>query len=57
LQALARVLAVHHAEGLLDRDMLALDLRNPRRPTVQLGSHAAHAILNVTFAEPEGVRP
>lgn len=55
--ALGRLLAVHQAEGLLNRDILTVDLRNPRRPTVRLGQGAAETLLNVTQPAQDGERP
>jgi cell division protein FtsQ len=38
--ALARAMALHDAEGLLDRDVTVVDLRNPQRPMLRLSEHA-----------------
>lgn len=43
--ALERLVAIHQAERLLDREISAVDLRNPARPTVRL-SAAADAYLH-----------
>lgn len=56
-QALRQVIAEHAASAVLDRDILTLDLRNPRRPTARLGENAAQTLLQVTFADPRGARP
>jgi cell division protein FtsQ len=40
LEALRRVMALHGAEALLDRDLVAVDLRDPRRPALRLSGHA-----------------
>lgn len=40
LPALQRVIALHEAGELLDRDVPVIDMRNPQRPTIQLGPDA-----------------
>lgn len=40
LPALQRVIALHEASELLDRDVPVIDMRNPQRPTIQLGPDA-----------------
>ncbi len=40
LAALRRVMALHGAEALLDRDLVAVDLRDPRRPALRMSEHA-----------------
>jgi len=40
LGALARAMALHAGEGLLDRDLAVVDLRDPHRPTLRLNDHA-----------------
>lgn len=40
LGALGRAMALHAAEGLLDRDLAVVDLRDPRRPMLRLNDHA-----------------
>ncbi|MGB0905743.1 MAG: cell division protein FtsQ, partial [Mangrovicoccus sp.] len=37
---LERVIAWHEAHELLDRDVSAVDMRNPKRPTLRLGEAA-----------------
>lgn len=44
LGALDRVVALHEAEDLLERDVLVVDMRNPARPTMRLNDPAV-AIL------------
>ncbi|MFA5537825.1 MAG: cell division protein FtsQ/DivIB, partial [Gemmobacter sp.] len=39
-RALERVIALDQAQGLLARDLLAVDLRNERRPTVRVNPEA-----------------
>ncbi len=41
VSALERLVAIHQAERLLDRDIAVVDLRNPQRPTVRLSEAAA----------------
>lgn len=38
--ALGRVMALHTAEDLLERDIAVVDLRDPRRPMIRLNDHA-----------------
>jgi cell division protein FtsQ len=52
--ALDHVLALHLSQGLFDRDIVAVDLRNPHRATVRLTSTAAGAIRNMTDISTEG---
>lgn len=42
--ALERVIALDHAQDLLARDLLVADLRNPARPTLQIGTGAMETI-------------
>ncbi len=37
---LARVMAMQVAEGLLERDLMVVDMRDPRRPMLRLTAHA-----------------
>lgn len=39
-EALARVMALHEEEALLDRDILVVDMRNPARPILRITEHA-----------------
>jgi cell division protein FtsQ len=39
-EALARVMVLHEAEALLDRDILVVDMRNPARPILRITEHA-----------------
>ncbi|MEM1129321.1 MAG: cell division protein FtsQ/DivIB [Pseudomonadota bacterium] len=56
VQALQRVLAMDDALDLLGRDIVAVDLRNPDRPTVRLGEEAVE-YLRVTRAFQEEFFP
>lgn len=56
-RALAQVVAMDQAQGLLARDMAVLDLRKPGRPVARLGAHAAQTVLNITLAHAQGERP
>ncbi len=40
VQALERLLALDHAQDLMNRDILAVDLRSDHRPTLRLSPHA-----------------
>lgn len=44
VEALDRVLAAHAARGLLQRDILLVDMRNPQRPTLRLSPEAVDAV-------------
>jgi cell division protein FtsQ len=56
-RTLSQVVALDAAQGLLGRDLLTLDLRKPGRPVARLGQVAAEAILNISFAQPQGETP
>ena len=47
IPALDRVIALHQTNNLLDRDVVAIDLRNGTRATVQLTSEATSALRRV----------
>jgi len=51
VRALEQVLALDEAQDLLARDVLAVDMRNPRRPTVQLGDGAADTLREIRVLE------
>ncbi|MCB1397410.1 MAG: cell division protein FtsQ/DivIB [Rhodobacteraceae bacterium] len=55
LGALERVLALDSTQGLLERDVTTVDLRNPARPTLRL-SEGAMAELNRIRQETSGAR-
>jgi cell division protein FtsQ len=46
-QALARALALNAAEDLLQREVIAVDLRNPDRPTLRLSPRAVAQLLRL----------
>lgn len=46
-EALARVLALDAAEDLLARDVRVVDMRDPRRPMLRLGAHAAEQMTRL----------
>ena len=48
VRALDRLLALDAAQGLLSRDIVAVDLRLPHRPTVRLSPEAAQALRQST---------
>ena len=52
--ALQQVMALHEAQDLLARDILAVDMRNPARATLRLAPNAAQEarrITNITFGD------
>jgi cell division protein FtsQ len=53
VRALERVIALDAAEGLLDRDILAVDLRLPHRPTLRLSPEAAETLRASRRAQAE----
>jgi cell division protein FtsQ len=44
VQALERVIALDQSQDLLNRDIVAVDMRNADRPTLRLGADAMHAL-------------
>jgi cell division protein FtsQ len=50
LDALRRVMALHGAEALLDRDLVVVDLRDMRRPTIRLSEHAVSELVRLRKA-------
>ena len=52
-QALARVMALHYGEELLDRDLAVIDMRVPERPTLRLtpGGVEAYRLRQSVIAE------
>jgi len=50
--ALDRVLALDDVQEILSRDVMRIDLRNPRRPTVQLSPDAMAALRQLRDGEP-----
>lgn len=51
VRALEQVIAVDEAQDLFGRDVVLVDMRNPRRPTVRLRPDAAKALRLVKFDE------
>ncbi|MEO1678617.1 MAG: cell division protein FtsQ/DivIB [Pseudomonadota bacterium] len=52
--ALERLLAIHEARDLLDRDIAAVDLRLPKRPTLRLTTHAVEELRRIRNLAPIG---
>ena len=52
--AVEMVIALDHAQDLLDRDVAAVDMRNPRRPTVRLGGEAVEELRRIKALEAGG---
>jgi len=52
-RALARVMALHYGEELLDRDLAVIDMRVPERPTLRLTPRGveAYRLRQVVAAE------
>lgn len=50
LQALLRVMALERAQELLERDITAVDMRNPKRPTLRLAPGAADEFRTTLFS-------
>lgn len=46
---LERVIAMDAVEGLLDRDLTVIDMRNPGRPTLRMGPAAAEAFRDLSL--------
>lgn len=65
IPALERLIALDQARNILERDVLRVDLRHPRRPTLQLGptAHAARVdatngiVADLQAASTESARP
>ena len=52
VQALERLLALDHAQDLMNRDILAVDLRSDHRPTLRLSPHALADIRRAQGLDP-----
>ncbi len=52
--ALEYIIALDHAHGLLARNVSVVDMRNPRRPTVRLGSEAVDELRRIKELETVG---
>jgi cell division protein FtsQ len=49
--ALGRVMALHAAEQLLDRDLTVVDMRDPKRPILRLSGHAVSELERLRSAD------
>lgn len=56
IRALEAMLALHAAQGLLDRDLLAVDLRLPGRNIVRMAPEAADRLRNISQSNQPGTR-
>ncbi|RVV98621.1 FtsQ-type POTRA domain-containing protein [Mesobaculum littorinae] len=56
VRALEQVIALHEAQDILDRDVAAIDMRNPSRATVRLRETALEEIRRIRMIE-LGARP
>lgn len=54
VRALQRIIALDQTEGLLKRDLLAVDMRNDRRPTLRLSPEAAETLRQFKISETGG---
>ncbi len=52
VRALERLLALDHAQDILARDLLAIDLRNDARPTLRLSPFAMNALRRTQGLDP-----
>jgi cell division protein FtsQ len=50
--AMQRVIALHEAQDLLERDITIIDMRNGDRPTIRLNQPALNVLANVNQIEP-----
>jgi len=51
VRALERVIALHQARDLLDRDIAVVDMRNPGRPTIRLNAPALASLRATTLTQ------
>ena len=51
IQALERVIAMDHAVDMLERDLVAVDLRLPHRPTLRMTDGAVQELLRIRAIE------
>ena len=49
--ALDRVIVLHQARDMLDRDVAVVDMRNGNRPTLRMNKEAADAFRRVSYNE------
>jgi cell division protein FtsQ len=54
VRALERLLALDQAEGILSRDITAVDLRLDHRPTLRLSADAAETLRQIRLAQTGG---
>ena len=54
VRALERLIALDQAEGILSRDITAVDLRNDRRPTLRLSAEGAETLRQIRLAQTGG---
>jgi cell division protein FtsQ len=54
VRALDRLLALDQAEGILKRDITAVDLRLDTRPTLRLSADAAETLRQIRLAQTGG---
>lgn len=54
VRALERLIALDGAEGILARDITAVDLRHDRRPTLRLSAEAAESLRQTRLAQTGG---
>jgi cell division protein FtsQ len=54
--ALEQVLALHQAQGILDRDVAVVDMRSPRRPTLRLAEAARDELRRIRHIETGALR-
>lgn len=54
LRALERLIALDQAEGILARDITAVDLRSDRRPTLRLTADGAETLRQIRLAQTGG---
>lgn len=51
VSALEQVLALDQAQDILDRDVIAIDMRNPRRPTLRLAQAAQDELREIRLLQ------
>ncbi|MDX5357582.1 MAG: cell division protein FtsQ/DivIB [Rhodobacterales bacterium] len=54
IRALERLIALDQAEGILSRDITAVDLRSDRRPTLRLSAEGADTLRQIRLAQTGG---
>lgn len=54
VRALERLIALDQAEGILSRDITAVDLRSDRRPTLRLSAQGADTLRQIRLAQTGG---